>query len=320
MDPIAGLTLDDAIDRFSDYCIVEKNRSDHTLRSYQSDLHQLAAFLGDDILCSDYDITVNSELYLDEITTDHLRGFMEYLFDEGLGKGSIERKVATLRSFFGFLHRRDYISRNPAAEVGYPKKDTYLPRFLRPDEVDLLMEFPLESWIDYRDRALLMTFYSTGARVSELHGADLSGYSREEGRIHVTGKGAKDRIVFLTDLAVDMLENYLEERRRVFEESLPLFINGRGGRLSTRGMYDVARNRALEAGITKKVTPHVLRHSFATDMLDNGTDIRALQEMLGHDSISTTQIYTHTSKEKLIRTYRRFHPHERNNDGGSNSE
>lgn len=321
MTGASPLTIDDGIDRFADYCRVEKNRSDNTVRAYLADLHQLIAFLEDEQLHEAYMVPSVTEPLLQEIGRDHLRAWLEYLYDHGYGRGSIERKVATLRSFFSFLVRRGYLFDDPAHDIGYPKKERMLPRFLRPDQVEAMMNFPLEHWIDYRDRALLLTFYSTGARVSELSGVEMARYSRDGARIVVTGKGRKDRVVFLTDMALDSIEYYLQERRRIMGAVAgPLFINRRGGALSTRGMYDVVRSRALSAGIHAKVTPHVLRHSFATDMLDNGADIRAVQEMLGHDSISTTQIYTHTTRERLIRTYRRFHPHERKRETDPPSE
>ncbi len=259
------------IDIFMNYLDIEKNRSQMTQISYNRDLIQFHEFLteqsNNDVDC-DYDIDIeirNNDVDVQSIKKTDITGFIEYLYDSGLKRVSIERKIAVLKSFFKFLYNRNIIKKNPAGSIGYPRKGSKLPKFLSIKEIDLITGFKTEDFIDYRDRALLMTFYSTGARVSEIAGADLSNFNRENKRLKVYGKGSKERIVFITDETAAALVEYLKVRERKFKSiTEPLFINFRGKRITARGIFGIVEKRVKDAGLLERVSPHTLRHSFAT--------------------------------------------------------
>ncbi len=302
------------IDLFMDYLSVERNMSGNTIDAYNHDLQRFLDFMLSDAAASDlYGVEVEfdgQDVKTGSITKDTIRAFIEFRYDEGLSKSSIQRTLATLKSFFRFLHNRDIIPHNPAASVVFPKRERKLPRFLTVTQVNALLDFPLEKFIDYRDRAMLELFYSSGARVSELVTAMYRGCNLEKGMLRVQGKGSVERFVFLTGDAVDALDGYLVERKKKFGDiSEPLFVNNRGERITQRGVFYAIDKRALQVGFPGKVTPHMLRHSFATEMMNQGADLRAVQEMLGHRSLSTTQLYTHTTKRRLRDIYDRYHPH-----------
>ncbi len=306
--------MNDEIDRFADYLKFEKNYSDKTVTAYTMDLAGFIKFLIDNIQ-NNGEYETAAEISNDEISFESVRdrdiiSFVEFLYDSGLKKSSIERKIASIKIFFRYLFNKDLIKKDPAILIHFPKKDKRLPKFLHENQMKSLLDFPVENFLDQRDIALLETFYSTGARVSELADASVSDLDLSTGRMMVTGKGKKDRQVFLTESAIKQIKIYLEMKSRKFElKDKALFVNNRGGRMSVRGIYDIVVKRAGNAGFLKDVSPHSLRHSFATDMLNGGADIRAVQEMLGHKNISTTQTYTHTTKERLKKTYDNFHPH-----------
>lgn len=299
-----------------DYLVSERNASRMTVNSYNDDLVQFSAFLaglGEDEFDSPKG---GADIPAGEITTGLIRAFIESCYDRSLKKSSISRKIACLKSFFTYLYNERIIASNPAAEVSFPRKEKPLPRFLYNKEVERILDFPVESFLDFRDRAILETFYSTGARVSELAAAERADFDEHGQRLRVLGKGARERIVFLTGDAIRWIRAYLVERGKKFGSiDGPLFVNGRGGGLSARGIFGIVDKRSRAAGLLARVTPHTLRHSFATELLNNGADIRAVQEMLGHQSISTTQVYTHTTKLRLKRIYSRCHPHSDENYG-----
>jgi integrase/recombinase XerC len=304
------------IDQFLRYLSNEKNSSVKTCESYGRDLLQFYRFLCGDLgenLRERYGVRVQAQdddIPTEGIAADDITGFIEFLYDRGFKRSSIERKIACLRSFFGFLGRRGFISADPSSRVGYPKKESRLPKFLHLNRINELMGFEPNSFIDFRDRAVLETFYSTGARVSELCLADMADLDMADGRLKVYGKGAEERIVFLTGGAVDSIRAYLADRRKKFGAvSDPLFVNSRGRRITVRGVYNIVAGRAKKAGLIERVSPHSLRHSFATELLNQGADIRAVQEMLGHKHLSTTQVYTHTTRERLRRVFEKYHPH-----------
>jgi integrase/recombinase XerC len=304
------------VDHFMHYLQNEKNSSGKTIESYNRDLLQFYRFLCGDFgrdLREKYGIRAvveNDDVPVGGIQSDDITAFIEYLYDEGLKRSSIERKIASLRSFFNFLFNRDFILKNPATRVGYPKKETRLPKFLHYNQIEALLDFEPVNFIDLRDRAVLETFYSTGARVSELCSADTADIDFANKRLKVRGKGAEERIVFLTPEALDFMRRYFAERLKKFGSlSAPLFVNNRGGRITVRGVYDIVVKRSRIAGLIERVSPHTLRHSFATELLNRGADIRAVQEMLGHKHLSTTQVYTHTTKEWLKKVFNKYHPH-----------
>lgn len=304
------------IDQFMSYLRNEKNSSEKTLEAYGRDLGQFCRFLCGDAgpgVRERYEVRAaveHDDVSVVSICGDDITAFIEYSYDCGLKRSSIERRIAALRSFFNFLFNKSYIQKNPALKIGYPKKESRLPRFLHNNQVEAVLDFELKSFIDHRDRAVLETFYSTGARVSELCSADVADLDFDSNRLKVLGKGAEERIVFLTEGTGASLRKYLAERRNKFKSvSDPLFVNNRGGRITERGVYDIVAKRARAAGMLDRVSPHTLRHSFATELLDRGADIRAVQEMLGHKNLSTTQIYTHTTKERLRKVFETYHPH-----------
>lgn len=303
------------IDRFLDHLRFEKNASLKTIEAYRDDLSQFNAFLIDELIdCTEERAGTakgsDAHLPVSGVRTDDIRAFVESCYDRGLKKTSISRKIATLKSFFKYLHYNDFIPVDPSRAVRFPRKGSTIPRFLYLEQMNAILDFPLESFIDYRDRAILGTFYSSGARVSELASADLSGMDLESGRLRVFGKGSRERVVFLTAECARWIRAYLAQREKRFGELTDvLFVNNNGKRITERGIFGIVSARARASEVLAKVSPHVIRHSFATELLNRGADIRAVQEMLGHKNISTTQIYTHTTKERLKKTYLRFHPH-----------
>jgi len=309
------------IDSFLDYITYEKNYSSNTAGDYRSDLQQVVVFLTGKIEdeFKDY-YELDCKLNADEpdiltVTVSDLRSFLEYCYDRGLKRSSIERKIAVIKSFFTYLHRKDFIPSNPSKKLIYPKKEKRLPKFLYLKEYEELMNFEIHDFFDLRDKTAISLFYSTGARISEIAGSLLTDLDLESGRLKVSGKGSVERILFLTDETVKLIKKYILERDIKFsEKSEFIFVNKNGKGISIKGMYNLVMKRAAAAGLSYKLSPHTLRHSFATELLNNGADIRAVQEMLGHRSLSTTQVYTHTTKARLKKVYDLYHPHSGKND------
>ena len=314
------------IDSFLEYLKFEKNSSPKTVDSYNDDLMQFYKFLtgnmGDSIDLSRYDVNVkveNDDVDIKSIGKDDITAFIEFCYDNGLKRSSISRKIACLRSFFKHVYNENIIEKNPALKITFPKRERNIPKFLHINEIEALFEFELNDFFDYRDRALLEVFYSSGARVSEIASADCENFNTENGTLKVHGKRSTERMVFLTDNCIKWLNHYFKQRRKEFGEAEgPLFINNKGERITERGIFYIIDKRHTASGLAGSISPHTLRHSFATELLNQGADIRAIQEMLGHKNISTTQIYTHTTKERLKRVYEEFHPHSSKNYGKQN--
>lgn len=286
------------VKQFLQYLAVERGASAHTLRGYRRDLAQFDAFLEarglGPLLGAD---------------ARAIRVWLAHLHDLGLARTSVARKLAALRSFYRFWLRRGHLKKNPAREVGSPSPGRRLPSFLPKDEARHLMEAPLpESFQGLRDRAILETLYATGVRVGELAGLDLDDLDLGGGTLRVYGKGGKERIVPVGGKALDALRAYLARRG---PEAGALFRNRLGGRLTVRSLHRIVRARARGAGLYRVVTPHTLRHTFATHLLDEGADLRLIQELLGHARLTTTQRYTHVSADQLMRVYDRAHPRAR---------
>lgn len=304
------------IDAFLDYIIYEKNYSSNTAGDYRSDLLQLTDFLSGRVEESFKDyyeldcIVTDDEPEIGTVTVSDLRSFIEYCFDRKLKRSSIERKIAVIKSFFTFLYRRELVASNPSKKLIYPKKEKRLPKFLYLKEYNELTDFEITDFFDLRDKAVIALFYSTGARISEIAGSQVADLDLSAGRLKVSGKGSVERILFLTRESASLLKKYLSQRDRMFsDKSEFIFVNKSGKGISVRGMYNLVMKRAKAAGLSYKLSPHTLRHSFATELLNNGADIRAVQEMLGHKSLSTTQVYTHTTKARLKKVYDMYHPH-----------
>lgn len=298
------------IDKFRDHLKVERNASAHTLRSYSADLEQFHGYLKEKKMAQGNGGEVAAE------KIDHLaiRAFLSSLYRDHK-KSSLGRKLASLRSFLKYLVQEGYLLRNPAEIVATPRQEKPLPNFMPVDEAFALMETPDPSLIwGARDKAILETLYSTGMRVSELVGLCEGDLDSSLGIVRVFGKGGKERIVPIGEKALEALRVYLEKRDKAAPKAgekgrkAPIFINTRGGRLTSRSVARILQKHLVRGGIWRKISPHALRHSFATHLLDAGADLRAIQELLGHASLSTTQRYTHVSVDKLMEVYDRAHP------------
>jgi len=306
------------IDRFVRYLSIEKNVSPHTCRAYQKDLEQFEGFLK----VSGMPLTRTGRVDLTKADRLTIRSFMSFLHRKNR-KSSIARKISALRSFYKFLVKEKIMGSNPAKHVATPKLEKPLPSTLTVDEAFRLMESPKddEKFQHSRDRAILELLYSSGIRVGELVGLNLEHLDRDLGIVRVMGKRRKERIVPVGSKSIGALNLYLEERGQV-EEKDPLFLNSRGGRLTSRSVGRMIKHYTGLSGIYRNISPHSLRHTFATHLLDSGADIREIQEMLGHASLSTTQRYTHLTLGKLMEVYDKAHPrsfgaaeHDKEEDG-----
>jgi integrase/recombinase XerC len=273
----------------------ERNLSPYTLRNYESDLRSFFRYAED----AGRDIP-DVDRYL-------LRGYLASLREQEMASGSIVRRVSSIRSFYRFLVREGHIEHDPLAGVHSPKKGRRLPRFLSPKQVlAILAAVEGDSPKALRDRAILELLYAAGVRLSELVALDTSDANIDEREVRVIGKGNKERIALMGRAAADSLQRYLREGRPDLvkrSQEKALFLNKEGGRLSARAVQIMVRRCALKAGLDERVFPHLLRHTFATHMLDGGADLRVVQELLGHASVGSTQIYTHVSEAEKRRVY-----------------
>jgi integrase/recombinase XerD len=289
------------LDSFLHYLAVEKGLALNTLEAYGRDLNAYVAFLEGEGIAS-----------LADTTTITVMTFMQRLQKRGLSLRSITRAIVALRGLYRFLSQEGYLAVNPLEDMELPKLRSTLPHVLSVQDMERLLAQPdagLPRGI--RDGAMLELLYATGMRVSELVTLPTSGVNLEMGVVSVKGKGGKERICPIGEMAMDRVRTYLEQTRPAFlkgRESPYLFLNNRGSRLSRQGFWQILRRYALEAGITKRITPHTVRHSFATHLLERGADLRFIQAMLGHADISTTQVYTHVNQEYLKKLHRQFHP------------
>ena len=301
------MTLDSQIEKFRQYINIEKNLSLHTQRNYISDLNQFKEFLKREY----------PKLSWETLDSTIIRSYLGFLYKKNR-KSSIARKLASLRTFFKFLLRAGILKKNPASLVSTPRLEKHVPSFLSIDETFILLEIPdVNTLVGQRDKAILEILYSSGLRVSELVEMSEDDLDLNLGIIKVMGKGKKERIVPIGSKAIDSLNNYLEsdERRKKIPPSSslnpPVFLNQRGGRLTARSVARIINRYIEQCGVLKNISPHSLRHTFATHMLDAGADLRAIQELLGHVSLSTTQKYTHVSLDKLMEVYDKAHPKSR---------
>jgi integrase/recombinase XerC len=295
------------IGQFLQYLRVERGASLHTLKGYREDLHALAEYLADS------DGTCPSP---GSITTGELRGFVSALHEAGYAKSSISRRMASVRSFLRFGQREGWAKSNPAKALRNPRKSHKLPHFLSTEEIGKLLGAPKGSSPQaMRDRAILETLYSAGLRVSELVGMCDGDLDFAAGIARIRGKGRRERLAPLGSYAVRALTRWLEVRRLSPREKAgresPVFVNRLGTRLTTRSVARMLEKYLKETGLDTRTSPHTLRHSFATHLLDRGADIRSVQELLGHKSLVTTQIYTHVSTANLKAAYEKAHPRAR---------
>jgi integrase/recombinase XerC len=277
----------------------ERNASPHTRRAYEKDLEQFLVHargqLGREPAPRD---------------VDHLliRSFLARLHERGLKKVSAARKLAALRTFFRFLCREGVLDKNPARVLASPRVERRIPVHLEEDEVAAFLDVPGEGLAPSRARAILELFYATGIRCGELVGLDLEDVDRPARMVRVLGKGRKERVVPFGQAAAKALDGYLRERQRLQSRSEAVFVNQRGGRLTDRYIRYVVAARVTAVAGARRISPHALRHSFATHLLERGADLRSIQELLGHASLSTTQRYTHVNARHILDVYQKTHP------------
>ena len=328
------------IQDFLNYLNFEKRFSGHTAKCYGADLWQFADFLSSRSEAGTHHpehdapdhqqdgaatalatkTAVNVDQMLLAVDVNAVRAYLAFLNEKQYSKATVARKLATLRSFYKFLVKRNKVASNPVAVVRTPKQDKKLPRFLEYDQVKRLLETPpADSWLGARDRAILETLYSTGIRVSELVALNMDDIDFLGEVLHIRGKGKKERITPIGASALQVIQHYMEFRNKRAQnntnfDTRVLFVNKHGRRLSTRSVRRKMDKYLKMAGLDPAISPHTLRHSFATHMLNNGADLRSVQELLGHQSLSTTQIYTHLTTKKLKDVYENAHPRETDHD------
>ncbi len=293
--------MEELIEKFLNYLSVERGLAQNTLLSYGSDLKKYIAFLRKSHI-----------LTLGKTTKHEVMAYLLELKDKGLASTTVARSLVSLKVFYRFLAQEGYLASDPTINLESPKVWSKLPETLSLREIEVLLEKPdLEDPLGLRDRAALELLYATGARVSELINLKIADANLEVGYLRCLGKGKKERIIPLGSHAQEALKNYLDTgRKRLVKEkdTKELFVNRFGNSLSRQGFWKMLKKYAKRVDFEKRITPHILRHSFATHLLERGADLRSIQEMLGHSDISTTQVYTHVDRERLKEIHRKYHP------------
>lgn len=293
--------MNDLLDSFLSFLVVEKGLSENTLESYGRDLKKFLLFI------ESRGITSAREIRYGDILD-----FLTHSREEGLTATTIVRSMVSVKQFFRYLLSEKVLSEDPTAHIKTPKMKKAIPGVISLDDVESILGAPDESTPEgLRDAAMLEILYATGIRVSELIGLKLNDVNFELGFVVVYGKGSKERVVPIGDKAKDKLLLYLRDSRPALlkgRESKALFVTRRGAGMTRQGFWKIIKAQALRAGVTKKISPHTLRHSFATHLLERGADLRTIQLMLGHSDISTTQIYTHVESERLKEIHKKYHP------------
>lgn len=302
--------MDEALAEFLRSLALEKNASDLTVKSYREDLNQAITFFRGQ----------NKGARPQDITSRHLRAFSVWLHDQKYARSTIARRIAALRSWFRFLARQGTISANPTEGLRGPRQDKKLPHFLTAEHLGKLLATPGgDTPLAVRDRAILEALYSAGMRVSELTGLDVGDLDLDAGVATVRGKGKKERLVFFGTSALKALKDWLADRgtlqagakSKKGKQADAVFLNKNGTRLTSRSVGRLLRKYLAQSGLDPRTSPHTLRHSFATHLLDAGADIRCVQELLGHSSLATTQVYTHVTTNRLRESYHKAHPRAR---------
>ncbi len=295
--PPLSRPLSAAVQSFLNYCRVEKGLAINSLSSYALDLQKLSSY------------TTMPVRDLDEAA---LNGYVEFLYGSGLSPRSIARHITTLRTFYRFLLAEGEVDRDPTERLTPPRQWVTLPKYLNREEVERLLAVPcVDKPAGLRDRAMLELLYATGLRVSELCGLELSAIQRDAAVLRVTGKGNKQRLVPFGEAAGEAIDQYLTSGRPALlkgRASGYLFVTARGAAMCRQSFWKLLRDHGRKAGLTRKLTPHVIRHSFATHLVEGGADLRSVQIMLGHADISTTQVYTHVAQRRLRETVDQHHP------------
>ncbi|NIK12362.1 integrase/recombinase XerD [Alkalibacillus almallahensis] len=293
--------INDATQDFLHFLKIEKGLADNSIQSYRRDLKQYISYITETEGISS----------LEAIERHHIRGLLNEMKVNGKSSASITRMISTLRSFHQFIVREYQISHDPTLHIERPKPERQLPKVLTNNEVERLLSVSGDKPIDLRNHAMFETLYATGLRISELLSLTIDDLHLLMGFVRIVGKGGKERIVPLGKHAQEAIQNYVDHGRHKLlknQTNQALFLNHRGNTMTRQGFWKVLKKHARDQHIFKEITPHMLRHSFATHLLENGADLRAVQEMLGHADISTTQIYTHVSKARLTEIYKDFHP------------
>lgn len=282
---------------FKSYLRVEKGYTPDTINSYTEDLKRLNCYLKD--------------IEIDSLSSKDIETYLKYLNKDNLSTRSISRHLSCLRTFFKFLNRNNYLKTNPMDGISIPKKIKTLPDILTEEEISTLLDINLKTPNDYRNKAILELLYATGLRISELITLEFVNLDLENDFLRVMGKGRKERVIPIGEIAMDYLKLYLDKYRIHFikkEVNNYIFLNYRGNKLTRQGIFKIIKEQTLIKGIKKEVSPHTLRHSFATHLLNNGADLRIIQELLGHDDITTTQVYLQLADQKRKLEYDEYHP------------
>ena len=290
--------LSELIPEFIRYLLIDKGYSSNTIESYKRDLDKFLEY--------------NKDKDINKISNENLKEYIKYLKNENLNEKSIARNISSLKSFYKFLVISKYTTNNPSEVLFLPKVRKSLPNTLTEEEILKLLDIEVNDNFSYRNKAMLELMYATGLRVSELTNLKLQDIDLSQDIVRTFGKGSKERVIPIGDYAKEYLEKYIYEYRSSMlkkESSEYLFLNNRGKQMTRQGFFKIIKKIANEKGITKELSPHTLRHSFASHLLKYGADLRTIQELLGHSDISTTQIYTHITNEELKKNYNDFHPH-----------
>ena len=292
--------MDSSVSRFLAYLRVERQASLHTIRSYEHDLGMYCRYLSE---------ARGEGADPRAVDPARLRRYSAWLAGQGFAASTVARRLASLRSFFRYLRRQGLVASDPSVGLRNPKQPRRLPRLLRVDEVIRLLDaVPIDTPLGTRDRAMLETLYGGGLRVSELVGLNLDDLDPEQELVRVRGKGRRERLCPVGQMAFQWLRSWIPLRRPKIAHEKAVFLNQRGTRLSTRSVGRLLEAHLLRRGLTNAASPHTLRHSFATHLLDRGADLRSVQELLGHRNLTTTQVYTHVTQERLMDSYHEAHP------------
>ncbi len=288
----------DAIEDFINYCTFEKGLSENTIKSYQNDLEQFFLFFK------------KEDTLIKQIKTSDIERYLKKEIESGKTDTTIAHKLTTIKNFFSYLMKMGIIQTDVAISISRPKLRKKLPKTLSVEEVENLLNIPLESVFDYRNKAMLELLYGTGLRISELIQLKVFDLDFTACLIHIMGKGKKERIVPLGEYSLYYLKLYMERRGELLKgkSSEYLFLNRSGEKITRQGFFKILKKLLKEKGLNPEVSPHTLRHSFATHLLSRGADLRSIQELLGHSDIVTTKIYTHISDEKVEHDYHKYHP------------
>lgn len=294
--------LDDDMEDFLSYIQIERGLAANTLVSYRRDLTAYTLFMQDK----------RNKKSWEKVERKDIVAYLLVLKNAGKSAATIARFTSSIRSFHQYLIREQIMTHDPTLQIETPKQARTLPSVLNMEDVDLLLSYSGNEPLEIRNQAMLEIMYATGLRVTEMISMQLNDLHLQMGFVRCVGKGSKERIIPVGDYAKNAIEAYLQHARPLLTKKHPnetvLFVNNHGKSLSRQGFWKILKGIALEVGLAKPITPHTLRHSFATHLLENGADLRAVQEMLGHADISTTQIYTHVTKTRLNDMYKQFHP------------